>query len=64
MVWHSIGEFLHMGGYALYVWGSVAVVFGFMFTELAMLALRRKAILGHLGRDSSADLLNDREVVE
>ena len=23
MQWHSVGEFLAMGGYALYVWGSV-----------------------------------------
>ena len=25
MNWHSIGDFLHMGGYALYVWGSFAM---------------------------------------
>ena len=23
MQWHSVGEFFAMGGYALYVWGSV-----------------------------------------
>ena len=23
--WHSVGEFLHMGGYGLYVWGSFAM---------------------------------------
>ncbi|MRX10560.1 heme exporter protein CcmD [Pseudoduganella sp. FT25W] len=26
MIWNSVGEFWAMGGYALYVWGSMAVV--------------------------------------
>lgn len=55
MVWNSIGDFLNMGGYALYVWGSVIVTFGFMATELLILRLRRQAILEHLGRMHGAD---------
>ena len=50
MVWNSVGEFFHMGGYALYVWGSVIVTVGFMLAELVILRLRRQAIVDHLGQ--------------
>ena len=42
MNWHSLADFLDMGGYALYVWGSfgmTAVVLGW---EAVMLAQRRR----------------------
>jgi heme exporter protein D len=42
MNWHSLADFLDMGGYALYVWGSfgmTAVVLGW---EVVMLAQRRR----------------------
>ena len=55
MVWNSLGDFFYMGGYALYVWGSVIVTFGFMVTELIILKLRRQAILDHLGRAHELD---------
>lgn len=57
MVWNSFSDFLHMGGYGLYVWGSVIVTFGFMIIEVVILTLRRRAILEHLGRMSEADRL-------
>jgi heme exporter protein D len=50
VLWNSVGEFFDMGGYALYVWGSVIVTFGFMAAELLILALRRRTILDYLGR--------------
>lgn len=50
MVWNSVGEFLEMGGYGLYVWGSVLVTFGFMAAEQVILVLRRRTILEYLGR--------------
>ena len=50
MVWNSVGEFLDMGGYGLYVWGSVIVTFGFMLVEHVVLVLRRRTILEYLGR--------------
>jgi heme exporter protein D len=49
MVWNSLGEFFHMGGYGLYVWGSVIVTFCLMLTEVFILRLRRQAIMDHLG---------------
>lgn len=45
MIWDSWNDFFAMGGYALYVWGSVIVVAGCMFGEIASLMLRRKSIL-------------------
>jgi heme exporter protein D len=49
MNWNSWGDFVAMGGYGLYVWGSVLVVAGFMAAELAELVWRRRAILKSLG---------------
>ncbi|MDP3083551.1 MAG: heme exporter protein CcmD [Rubrivivax sp.] len=39
--WASWGDFLHMGGYGLYVWGSYAVTLAVMGTE-AWAARRRR----------------------
>jgi heme exporter protein D len=48
MIWDSWSDFFAMGGYALYVWGSIIVVAGCMLGELASLALRRKSVLEQL----------------
>lgn len=50
MIWASWSDFFAMGGYALYVWGSVSVTFGLMATEIVLLVLRKRNILDHLGR--------------
>jgi heme exporter protein D len=42
MVWNSFGDFVHMGGYGLYVWGSYAVTLLLMGVE-PWLARRRHA---------------------
>lgn len=44
MIWNSWKEFWAMGGYALYVWGSMGVVLLCIAGELLELAGRRKAI--------------------
>jgi heme exporter protein D len=44
MIWGSMSEFFAMGGYALYVWGSFIVVFGFMAGEVMILRQRGKSI--------------------
>jgi heme exporter protein D len=43
--WNSWGEVLSMGGYGLYVWGSVGVVLGAIAVELGELVLARRALL-------------------
>ena len=35
MIWHHWSDFFAMGGYGLYVWGSVAVVFAVILGEVA-----------------------------
>ena len=49
MSWGSWSNFFAMGGYALYVWGSFGAVFGLIACEVALLYLRRRKILNHLG---------------
>lgn len=43
-------EFLNMGGYALYVWGSFGVTAAFMIAEPILLGRRRKTMLQRLRR--------------
>ena len=62
MIWESWGDFFAMGGYALYVWGSMVVVFGLMLCEVVVLTLRGKSIRKELAstRASSATYMGDR----
>ena len=48
MNWQSWGQFFAMGGYGLYVWGSVLVVLISVAAELLDVILRRRAILNFL----------------
>ena len=48
MSWGSIGEFFHMGGYALYVWGSYAVTLALIAVEAVVLVRREREITGRL----------------
>ena len=48
MIWGSWSDFFAMGGYALYVWGSFVVVFGFMAGEVMLLKQRGKSIRAQL----------------
>jgi heme exporter protein D len=44
MNWSSLSEFLAMGGYGLYVWGSFGMCALVLAVESAALAARRKAL--------------------
>ncbi len=48
MAWHSWSEFAAMGGYGVYVWGSVAATCAVMLGEVLELRLRRRAALRRL----------------
>lgn len=43
MKWAGIGEFLAMGGYGLYVWGSYAVTAIVVAIEIVVLITRHRA---------------------
>lgn len=48
MIWESWSDFFAMGGYALYVWGSLIVVAGGMAGEVMFLRQRGKSIRAQL----------------
>lgn len=45
MNWTSVADFVHMGGYGLYVWGSFGMVAATLLAEVVQLRLRRRALL-------------------
>jgi heme exporter protein D len=55
MNWNSLSDFLAMGGYAFYVWGSYIVTFALMAAEVVLLALRRRGVLQNLRKFVSAE---------
>ena len=48
MNWGSLENFLAMGGYAFYVWGSYLVTLGLLVVELLLLSQRKRRLLGQL----------------
>ncbi|HMJ49901.1 MAG TPA: heme exporter protein CcmD [Burkholderiales bacterium] len=54
MNWASWSDFFAMGGYAPYVWGSYAVVFGLLVVEIFLLVLRKRSIVRELLRMRNA----------
>ena len=48
MHWNSFDEFVHMGGYGLYVWGSYAVTLAVMLVEPLLAAQRRRHALAQV----------------
>jgi len=48
MNWQSWSEFLAMGGYALYVWGSYAVTLVILVAEIVALVMRRRGVIDGL----------------
>ena len=48
MNWGSWENFLAMGGYALYVWGSYAVTLALIVAELIVLARRKRNAIGRI----------------
>ena len=51
MTWGGWSEFLHMGGYGLYVWGSYVVTLGALAIETLSLARRERATVERLKRE-------------
>jgi heme exporter protein D len=44
-MWNNFGEFLAMGGYGLFVWGSIGACAVVCAVEPIMLNLKRRALL-------------------
>jgi heme exporter protein D len=45
LYWQSWSDFVAMGGYGLYVWGSFAMTAAVLFGEVWALRARRRALL-------------------
>lgn len=58
MNWNSLGEFLAMGGYAFYVWGSFGVTALALVLEPLLIRKRRNDILRTLRREHAAEEVN------
>jgi heme exporter protein D len=44
MHWNSLSEFISMGGYGAYVWGSYAVTLALLTAEIIMLRARKRRL--------------------
>jgi len=49
MIWGSLDNFLAMGGYGLYVWGSYGVTVVVIAAELILLGRRKRSAVGRIG---------------
>ncbi len=61
MIWDSWSAFFAMGGYGLYVWGSVILTFALLFGEVFSLALRWNAGIRNLGNWLHSEEKDDLE---
>lgn len=61
MIWDSWSAFFDMGGYGLYVWGSVIVTFALIFGEIFSLAIRWNSGIKHLGNWLHSEEKDDYE---
>jgi heme exporter protein D len=48
MIWNSWADFWAMGGYAVYVWGSVGVTFALLAVEVLQVRVARGQVLAQL----------------
>lgn len=48
MNWASLAEFLDMGGYGFYVWGSYLVTFACIAGEIVLVFSRKRTLVKHL----------------
>lgn len=53
--WDSFADFLAMGGYGFYVWGSFGLTALIMATEPVLARRRRNALLARLRRQQRAE---------
>ena len=59
--WNSFADFLAMGGYGFYVWGSFGVTALIMTIEPIMVARNRRITIARLRRQLRAESRNTAE---
>ena len=60
MHWSSWSDFFHMGGYALYVWGSYGVTLVLLGGEILMLLKRKRALSQRSTRGEQRETRNPK----
>ncbi len=55
MQWLSVADFLNMGGYALYVWGSFGVTALVLIAEVWQVRAKRRETLRNLLTETDSD---------
>ncbi|GHU42107.1 hypothetical protein AGMMS50289_06300 [Betaproteobacteria bacterium] len=60
MYWNSFSDFLHMGGYGLYVWGSFGMTALVMVAEPLLARRQHRLIAQRLRRQLRAEAKPDR----
>ena len=53
--WAGLADFLAMGGYGVFVWGSLGVCAAVAVAEVGLLYLKRRALIRRLRREAAAD---------
>ena len=53
--WNSFADFIAMGGYGVYVWGSFGVTALIMIIEPIMVARNRRTTIARLNRQMRAE---------
>jgi len=48
MIWNSWTDFWAMGGYGVYVWGSMGVTFGLLLVEVVQAVRAQRHVLAQL----------------
>jgi heme exporter protein D len=59
--WNSLADFLAMGGYGFYVWGSFGLTALIMIVEPIAVARNRKSTIARLKRQLLAETRNTAE---
>ncbi len=57
--WKSFADFIAMGGYGVYVWGSFGVTALIMIIEPIMVARNRRTTIARLKRQMRAETRNE-----
>ena len=59
--WHSLADFVAMGGYGFYVWGSFGLTALIMLVEPIMVVRNRRSVIARLKRQIRAENRNSAE---
>lgn len=55
MQWLSVADFLNMGGYAFYVWGSFGISALVVIAEIWQVRAQRRTLLRNLFNETGSD---------